>query len=172
MRSGMRSSLRTTAGVVLAVVAMLAGCQRETEAQKAEKVNRAAEIALADVNAATPLPDAVKTFNQVVVRFAPGSTEIPAETQAALKAVARAIDRLPPTARLHVTGHTDPSEEAGLGLTLGLKRSSAVVDFLYANGAPMSKVSPIGVGNQKAAKDQAGEEAQARNRRVEFRIAN
>jgi outer membrane protein OmpA-like peptidoglycan-associated protein len=172
MMSGRSLPMRRSASVVLAVVTALVGCQRVTEAQKVEQANHKAQIDLAEVKAATPLPDAVKTLNLVAVRFAHGSTEIPLEAQPALKAAARAIDRLPKEARLQVTGHTDPSEEAGLGLTLGLKRASAVVDFLYANGAPIDKVRAIGVGNQQPAGDAATEDGRTRNRRVEFGIAN
>jgi OOP family OmpA-OmpF porin len=47
-----------------------------------------------------------------------------------------------------------------------------VVDFLYANGAPTDKVSAIGVGSQRPLAAEKTEDGRARNRRVEFKIAD
>ncbi|MFN7572978.1 MAG: OmpA family protein [Betaproteobacteria bacterium] len=159
------------AAATLALLA-LSACERETPAQQAQKTNDRVQVELAEVRASTTPADAVKTLNQIVLPFAAGSVDIPEQAQPVLKAAARAIDRLPKGTRLHVTGHTDSTEESGLGLTLGLKRAGAVVDFLYANGAPTDKVSAIGVGSQLPLADGKTEAGRARNRRVEFRPAD
>ncbi|MCE2969116.1 MAG: OmpA family protein [Burkholderiales bacterium] len=165
--------LRRGAWSALALAALaLPACDRETPAQRAQKTNDRVQIELAEVRASTPPADALKLLNQIVLPFAPGSVEIPEQAQPVLTAAARAIDRLPKGTRLHVTGHTDDSEEAGLGLSLGLQRAAAVVDFLYANGAPTDKVSAIGVGSQRPLAAEKTEDGRARNRRVEFKIAD
>lgn len=159
---------RSTWAVVALAALALPACERESEAQRAQKINDRVQIELADVRASTPPADALKLLNQIALPFAPGSVEIPEHAQPVLKAAARAIDRLPKGTRLHVIGHSDRSEESGLGL----QRAAAVVDFLYANGAPTDKVSPVGVGSQLPRADDKTEAGRARNRRVEFRVAD
>lgn len=100
------------------------------------------------------------------VAFGPGSSELSAEAQARVRALAEALKR-PQLAsmRLRIEGHTDSAGGRALNQSLSQKRAQAVADFLVSQGIPASRLEVRGYGYDRPL---PGRSAASRdNRRVE-----
>ncbi len=73
-----------------------------------------------------------------------------------------------PDVEISLEGHADRRGSAGYNLALGERRALAVKNFLRANGVQALQMSVISYGEERPAVEGGGEEAHAKNRRVEI----
>lgn len=71
-------------------------------------------------------------------------------------------------ARLTLSGHADERGTREYNMALGERRAKAVASFLTSNGARASQLEVVSFGEEKPAVAGEGEEAWAKNRRVEL----
>ncbi len=76
-----------------------------------------------------------------------------------------------PDIRIVIAAHTDDVGTDEYNLELSRKRAMAVVSALVTNGVKKSRLESIGYGESRPEVSNDSEENRARNRRVEFRIA-
>jgi OmpA-OmpF porin, OOP family len=75
------------------------------------------------------------------------------------------------TARIEVSGHTDATGDAGANLELSQRRANAVRRYLIDRGVLDSRIVAQGFGAARPIASNAAADGQARNRRIEFRVA-
>ena len=75
-----------------------------------------------------------------------------------------------PKVRVLISGHTDNSGSATYNKQLSQKRAQSVHDFLVKNGIQSTRLSKEGFGSERPIADNATEEGQQKNRRIEFQI--
>jgi peptidoglycan-associated lipoprotein len=73
-----------------------------------------------------------------------------------------------PGARVTLEGHTDERGTRDYNLALGDRRSDAVKRYLVAEGVPSERISTLSYGEERPADPGHGENAWAKNRRVEL----
>lgn len=71
--------------------------------------------------------------------------------------------------RLVIEGHTDERGSREYNLALGQKRAEAVLRTMVLLGAPEAQLEAVSFGEERPAAQGGGEEAWAKNRRVELR---
>ncbi len=76
-----------------------------------------------------------------------------------------------PEIRIVIAAHTDDRGTEDYNIDLSNKRARAVVDFLVSNGTKKSRLESKGYGESRPEVANDSDENRARNRRVEFRIA-
>lgn len=76
-----------------------------------------------------------------------------------------------PGARANLEGHTDERGSREYNIALGQRRSDAVMQLLIAQGVSAGQLSSVSFGEEKPAVYGSGEDAWAKNRRVEVRYA-
>lgn len=72
------------------------------------------------------------------------------------------------SARVQVNGHADERGTREYNMALGERRAKAVAAFLAGNGASSSQLEVVSYGEEKPAVAGEGDEAWAKNRRVEL----
>jgi outer membrane protein OmpA-like peptidoglycan-associated protein len=100
------------------------------------------------------------------IPFAVGSAEITTSMEAGLDKVAAAIRRSCALKRVTIEGHTDDSENPGLGE----RRAQAVRDYLVGKGVDAALLSMEGLGATRPMASNAMAWGREQNRRVEFRV--
>jgi outer membrane protein OmpA-like peptidoglycan-associated protein/opacity protein-like surface antigen len=100
--------------------------------------------------------------------FAFDSAELTAEDKAELERVAARLKELEFVGGT-ATGHTDSVGDEAYNQKLSERRAQAVVDFLYAQGVAVGRITASGMGEVKPIADNATEEGRAQNRRVTIR---
>ncbi len=73
--------------------------------------------------------------------------------------------------RIYVIGHTDSRGSAEENLRLSEDRVQAVIDYVAAKGADLSRVIPVPRGESAPVADESTAAGQQTNRRVEFIIS-
>jgi len=71
-----------------------------------------------------------------------------------------------------VIGHTDNTGTREANLALSLARAGAVRSYLAAKGIAAASIAVAGAGPDQPLADNASAEGRARNRRIEFRVAD
>lgn len=74
--------------------------------------------------------------------------------------------------KVEVIGHTDNTGTREANLTLSLSRAGAVRSYLVAKGIAGASIAVAGAGPDQPLADNASAEGRARNRRIEFRVAD
>lgn len=77
----------------------------------------------------------------------------------------------PELGKIRVEGHTDNTGEEAANKQLSDARAMAVVDYLTAHGVPADRLEAVGYGYSRPVATNDTEEGRAKNRRVEFVIA-
>lgn len=72
--------------------------------------------------------------------------------------------------RVEVGGHTDSQGDAFANQHLSERRAQAVADFLVGNGVPATQLTVLGYGETKPIDASENATADAKNRRIEFKI--
>lgn len=75
------------------------------------------------------------------------------------------------SAKYNVEGHCDERGSDEYNLALGEKRAKAAVSYLVTLGIPAERLTVISYGEERPAESGHDEEAWAKNRRAEFRVA-
>lgn len=99
--------------------------------------------------------------------FASGQSSLRAEARSNLQRVVEFVNKYPGQNVL-IEGHTDSQGSANLNQVLSQKRAEAVRDALIQDGVAASRLSALGVGEDRPVADNASEDGRARNRRVEI----
>jgi len=108
-----------------------------------------------------------KAMKQNQMAFAPGETEILADSDGLLDRLVATIQRCP-DAVIEVGGHTDSGGSPPKNLDLSRGRANAVVDYLAAAGVLRERLTAVGYGETRPIASNSTEEGKAQNRRIEF----
>lgn len=103
------------------------------------------------------------------ILFATDSATLRADLQADLIALARNLNTYPESS-VQIIGHTDNVGSAAYNEDLSLRRANAVLNVLAGQGVLVSRITPIGMGENRPVSTNLTEEGRAQNRRVEIVI--
>jgi outer membrane protein OmpA-like peptidoglycan-associated protein len=139
-------------------------------------VRRLDTAALADRDLA--VVDGVRRrLEAVVLRFDPGSAELPSREDTAFQGAVSALHELEefaPSAgfalRVDVVGHTDLTGSERTNVRLSRARAEWVLSALEAAGITELPLDTLGVGTRQPVRSEASEEDRANNRSVTFRV--
>ena len=102
------------------------------------------------------------------IYFDTGKSEIKAESEPALKEIAKLL-QADSKLKLYVVGHTDNVGAYAANLTLSNSRADAVVKALVGrHGIAMARLQPFGAGPTAPVQSNGTEAGRAKNRRVEL----
>lgn len=101
------------------------------------------------------------------VHFEHGKSEIKEESHSLLDQVALMI-KANPEVKVRVEGHTDDTGPRALNLRLSKARAQSVRRYLINKGVAPQRLTAEGYGPDKPLKKGSGDDARAKNRRVEF----
>lgn len=87
-----------------------------------------------------------------------------------LKNVAQVINNHPEITSIDVEGHTDSQGRDKANKRLSQRRADSVVKFLKKEGVDVSRLNPIGYGEENPIDTNDTKDGRAANRRVEFKI--
>jgi outer membrane protein OmpA-like peptidoglycan-associated protein len=105
------------------------------------------------------------------VYFATGKDTILPKSTPVLTSVAHAIKTLAADKHIRVEGHTDNKGKAKDNLELSQKRADSVKKWLVEHGIAADRLEAKGWGQEKPIESNDNEKGRAKNRRVEFHIA-
>ena len=119
---------------------------------------------------ASEYADAIERYGHVPaygIRFAPGNSELLAESNDALKEIAAMMEAHPDW-RFRIESHSDNSASRMTNLTFTGRRASAVVTWLVNHGVKRLRLEQAGLGDTHPVADNATEEGRTKNDRIEF----
>ena len=148
------------------------GARRAAELERMRQDSIARARAAADADAARRAEDVTARARAVleeVVRFDYDESDLRADAEAAL---ARKVPilRANPNVRLRIVGHTDERGSLEYNLALGMRRATAVREYLAGFGIDASRFETTSMGEDAPVAAGANESAWAQNRRAEFVI--
>lgn len=106
-----------------------------------------------------------------VIEFESGSATLTPAGIAIVEEMETAIRRLD-RPNVQIIGHTDSSGERMSNIVLSLARANAVRDYLIRKGLPDSSLSALGAGPDRPVASNDTSDGRAKNRRIEFRLAD
>jgi len=112
-----------------------------------------------------------KTLSNRVVEFESGSATLTPAGRVILDEMAAAIKQVG-TPKVQVIGHTDSSGNRLANVGLSLARANTVRAYLIDIGIPGESLSALGSGPDYPLTTNDSAEGRAKNRRIEFRLAN
>lgn len=115
---------------------------------------------LADMNAA---------MQRRKITFAPGSTEIDADANQTVEALAEILKGCPEL-RIEIGGHTDSQGSEEGNRALSQARAEAVLIALQGRRAPVALFTAVGYGEARPIADNGTEEGREANRRIEITL--
>jgi OOP family OmpA-OmpF porin len=104
--------------------------------------------------------------------FAVGSAELAPQNAKVLELLATLLDENRGIQHVQVEGHTDVTGEEAFNKQLSLERAQTVVNALVQRGVAHERLSARGLGTSQPRASNATPAGRARNRRVEFRVAD
>lgn len=110
-----------------------------------------------------------ETMNGRTINFATGKAIINADSSSLLSALT-GIASACKAHKIEVSGHTDAQGDAASNKALSQSRADAVKKFWTDKGVPAEGLSAIGYGSDKLLDTSGTKEADAKNRRVEFKV--
>jgi OOP family OmpA-OmpF porin len=105
-----------------------------------------------------------------IVEFEPGSAVLRPVAYPILDEMAAAMNKLKGR-HFEVIGHTDAMGGRPANVALSLARAQAVKAYLVGKGLPADSLATSGMGPDQPVASNATDEGRARNRRIEFRVA-
>lgn len=151
---------------------ILAGCASEEKKADAAPTHSAEAAKKAPTAAAkkeVPAEVARLIANFQRVQFGFDSSDIDAESQAALKENAEIMQQRPDV-KVEIQGHADERGTNEYNLALGDKRAQGVRDYLVRSGIDGSRVTTVSYGEEKPVDESSTETGWSKNRRAEFRV--
>lgn len=137
--------------------------QEETFAAPAAPARPFGETAIGESSAGA----ATETLGLLTVFFDYDSFLLAPQSRDILDKNARFL-RQNPKARIVLAGHSDERGSDSYNIALGEKRAAAVRSYLIELGIDASRLDVVSYGEERPAIAGAGEDAWAKNRRVEF----
>jgi len=128
------------------------------------------ETGLVTVNAEALANDITRTGHASVygIYFDTGKADVKAESDAALKEIAKLLQQ-DPNLKLYVVGHTDNVGTLASNMDLSRRRAAAVTQVLTTkHGVEAARLSPQGDGPTAPVASNDSEDGRAKNRRVEL----
>jgi OmpA-OmpF porin, OOP family len=106
------------------------------------------------------------------IKFKTGSAEIDGgkETQDVLQAVYKVLAEHAEVKHMRIEGHTDNKGVAKANQKLSGDRAAAVLKWLTKKSIDASRLSSVGVGQDKPVAPNTTEDGRTQNRRVEFHV--
>jgi outer membrane protein OmpA-like peptidoglycan-associated protein len=102
------------------------------------------------------------------VHFESGSANISQDSHSLLDQVALMIKANPDVEKVRVEGHTDTRGDADMNRRLSQSRADSVRQYLIGKGVSPKRLKAVGYGEDKPLESGESDEANAKNRRVEF----
>jgi outer membrane protein OmpA-like peptidoglycan-associated protein/uncharacterized protein YidB (DUF937 family) len=115
--------------------------------------------------------DLVAALNLMTIHFETGSAAIGPDSLDVLEKAAAAIRNAPAGTHVAIGGHTDNTGDAAANLALSQARADAVRAKLIELGVTADMLTAKGYGDTRPVSDNATEEGRAKNRRMEFSVA-
>ena len=103
------------------------------------------------------------------VVFATDSAAVRADLAGEIRSIAANLVSYP-NSRIQVLGHTDNTGTAAYNFDLSQRRAVAVADILIGAGVPSSRLSAVGIGEDRPIASNTTVAGRAQNRRVEIII--
>jgi OOP family OmpA-OmpF porin len=110
------------------------------------------------------------TLANRIVEFDPGSAQLTPRGQGLLDEMAVALQKIG-ARRIEIVGHTDGYGQRLSNIALSIARADVVRNYLIAKGVEPHLLSSSGVGPDRPIASNETLEGRARNRRIEFRVA-
>lgn len=104
-----------------------------------------------------------------VINFGSGSAVLAEDSKPLLDALAAVAKRCE-TYRVELGGHTDARGDATANQALSERRAQSVADYLVSKSVPASLLGVYGYGETQPKDARGNAEADAKNRRIEFKI--
>lgn len=145
------------------------GMETDTIDQAARDAERRAAEEEAARLAAEEAAERARATLQEEVYFGYDQFDIEPEAEQTLRSKAEIL-QANPEVRLRITGHTDERGSGEYNLALGMRRATAVRNFLTAYGLDGGRFTVASFGEDRPADSGTTEAAYARNRRAEFNI--
>ena len=123
--------------------------------------------AAGNINAA----DLVNALNLAVINFATGSANISPNSMDILKKAAETLKVAADGAKVEIGGHTDNVGKAQNNMKLSAARANSVMATLVKLGVTASMLTAKGYGDTKPVESNDTPEGKAKNRRMEFSVA-
>ena len=102
------------------------------------------------------------------VLFDPGFARVKHAAWRSLEAIVKLMKKHPEWVKIRVEGHADARGPAKLNQELSKRRAKNAMKFLVGLGVPQEKIESVGYGSARPRVSGDSEEANQRNRRVEF----
>ena len=111
-----------------------------------------------------------ETLARRIIEFESGKATLTASGKGILDEMAAALQKVKGK-KVEVIGHTDNVGLRESNLALSLSRAEAVRSYLADKGIPVEMVMVSGQGPDRPVAENSNAEGRARNRRIEFRVA-
>lgn len=141
----------------------------ERERMRQDSIARANAAAEAARRAAAEATARARAILEEVVRFDYDESTIRDDAKEALGRKVPIL-RANPNVRIQIAGHADERGSVEYNLALGMRRATAVRDYLAGFGLDANRFSLQSYGEDRPADPGSNEQAWARNRRAEFMI--
>ncbi len=163
---------RAAADAAAAAAAAKARANADADAARTAAAADAARLesqrlADAQAKAAAGANDLAAALGMKTFYFGYDDANLQSDTINSLKAHAAYLNKNS-AARVQVNGHADERGTREYNMALGERRAKAVAAYLTGNGARSSQLEVVSYGEEKPAVEGEGEEAWAKNRRVEL----
>lgn len=106
-----------------------------------------------------------------VIEFDEGTTALKSTSEAALQELRLFLEQNPRVTKLRIEGYTDNAGKAEDNENLSGMRALTIKKWLIANGVAAERLIAVGFGQNKPIADNATAEGRAKNRRIEFKLA-
>jgi OOP family OmpA-OmpF porin len=104
------------------------------------------------------------------IRFEVGSSDIHPDAHSLLNQVALTLRANPEIEHLRIEGHTDDTGTREINMALSQRRALAVKHYLVQRGVSPKRLMLRSYGSDRPRETGKGNQARAKNRRVEFII--
>jgi outer membrane protein OmpA-like peptidoglycan-associated protein len=110
-------------------------------------------------------------FKSENIQFATGTANLTTPAKTELNKLVSILTNDYPNVRVGIEGHTDNVGKAEANQALSEKRATAVKTYLVGKGIAAARLDATGFGQTQPIADNATTEGRAKNRRVNFRVA-
>jgi len=111
------------------------------------------------------------TLSDDRVKFSFNQSDLPDEAKGMLDDLCDKVKAYGKAVYVEIEGHTDSTGTDGYNYTLGLRRATAVRDYMnQAGGIPLHAINTISIGESAPVADNSTSDGRAQNRRVVVRV--